>query len=423
MSKISTILVPTESVNDDFVTLSKLYFKTGDYIKKDDLLAELETSKALVEIRSEFEGYITVFVKENTDIKVGEKMFEISQESMSIISDEQISFQIKNIDEKLSVTSKTIFSKNALKYIDLHNLDKNQFSDLSFVTTRTITKKNDLNLPDTESKKNKIENTIEKGTILKAISKNKNIEYEYLKSVNSSSVISRLSIFVKLASIESIQSSQNFIKSTPLPIIIHEVSRLLLKYPNLNSYYSSNGMQLIYENINIGIALDNNKNGLKVASIMNTDKMELYQIEEEILSISTRYTENKLKVEELTNSTFTITDLFNTSVLNFHPLVNYKNSCILGISSYQNNGFIIDFSFDHRLTSGKEVSIFLDELKNRLEKRFSSDNTLKETYNTQMKCVKCDRNENEDMDGDIYFISVNNSIYNGYICTKCLINW
>ena len=50
-------------------------------------------------------------------------------------------------------------------------------------------------------------------------------------------------------------------------------------------------------------------------------------------------------------------NLFNTEIYNFHPLINNNNAAILGISSLQNGTFLIDLSFDHRLTSGKEVAI------------------------------------------------------------------
>ena len=72
----------------------------------------------------------------------------------------------------------------------------------------------------------------------------------------------------------------------------------------------------------------------------------------------------------INQKTFTITDLYNSDIISFHPLVNNNNSCILGVSSLNNNQFNIDLSFDHRLTSGKEVSNFLTELKFRLEARF-----------------------------------------------------
>jgi hypothetical protein len=252
--------------------------------------------------------------------------------------------------------------------------------------------------------------------------KSKKREFEYLYSVNSSSVISRLAVSILVSNKEAISKSQHFIKSTPLPSIVQEVSKLLLKYPNLNSFYLD-GQQAFYTKVNIGFALDDGSNGLKVASIIDVDSLTLNSIEENISDLSLKYSNNQLNILELTSATFTITDLFNSNIISFHPLVNNNNSCILGVSSLHKDEFIIDLSFDHRLTSGKEVSQFLGDLKFRLEARFNKG--LKESNESlpDIQCVKCYRDLTEDIDGNIFFQKVINSKYNGYICSNCLNGW
>ena len=106
-----------------------------------------------------------------------------------------------------------------------------------------------------------------------------------------------------------------------------------------------------------------------------------------------------------------------------NPLVNNNNSCILGISSLHKDEFIVDLSFDHRLTSGKEISQFLSDLKFRLEARFNKGlNDLNESL-PDVQCIKCYRDLTEDIEGNIFFQKVINSKYNGYICSNCLIGW
>ena len=113
---------------------------------------------------------------------------------------------------------------------------------------------------------------------------------------------------------EAISKSQYFIKSTPLPSIVQEVSKLLLKYPNLNSFYLD-GQQAFYTKVNIGFALDDGSNGLKVASIIDVDSLTLNSIEENISDLSLKYSNNQLNILELTSATFTITDLFNSNII------------------------------------------------------------------------------------------------------------
>ena len=372
MSLINTILAPQESVNDQFLSLISLFVKTGEFVKSNHLIAELETSKAVIEVRAENDGYIKVFVEENTDIKIGSKMFEFYDTPIEKDMKADIAVTEKNISISGEVEKvKTVFSKAALKYIEDNNINKYDFTALSFVTTKDLIPKKLVTKVDSSIERNitKTKDIYSSEKVIKPIKKSKKTEFEYLYSVNSSSVISRLAVSISVSNKEAISKSQHFIKSTPLPSIVQEVSKLLMKYPNLNSFYLD-GEQAFYTIVNIGFALDDGSNGLKVASILNADSLTLSTIEETISDLSLRYLNNQLNILELTSATFTITDLYNSDIISFHPLVNNNNSCILGVSSLNNNQCNIDLSFDHRLTSGKEVSNFLTDLKFRIEARF-----------------------------------------------------
>jgi len=425
MALVNTILAPQESVNDQFLSLISLLVKTGEFVKSNTLIAELETSKAVVEVRAESDGYIKVFVEENTDIKIGSKMFEFYDTPIEKDIKTDIALTEKNLPITEQVENvKTVFSKAALKYIEDNKINKDDFSTLSFVTTKDLIPKKVINKFDTSLErsitKTKEINASEK--VIKPILKSKKREFEYLYSVNSSSVISRLAVSISVSNKEAISKSQHFIKSTPLPSIVQEVSKLLLKYPNLNSFYLD-GEQAFYTKVNIGFALDDGSNGLKVASIIDADSLTLNSIEETISDLSLKYSSSQLNILELTSATFTITDLFNSDIISFHPLVNNNNSCILGISSLHKDEFIVDLSFDHRLTSGKEVSQFLSDLKFRLEARFNKGlNDLNESL-PDVQCIKCYRDLTEDIEGNIFFQKVINSKYNGYICSNCFNGW
>jgi len=425
MKLLNTIFAPHESVNDEFLSLINVYVKTGDLVEKNKLLAELETSKALVEVRSDHEGYVVVHAKPNSDVKVGSMMFEIFDSPVSQALNKEI--EKENIGsavaEKIDRHTETKFSKAASDYINKNKLDVKKFSGLAFVTMKDIVPKEK---PKTAANAGKplptpVKETNLSNKTIKPLSSNKKREFEYLYSVNSSSVISRLSTFIRATNKENIGNAQNFIKSTPLPTIIHEVSKLLMKYPNLNSFYI-NGEQAFYNEVHIGFALDDGINGLKVAAILNTNELTLNAIEENISELSLKYPNQQLTIQELTAATFTITDLYNSNVVSFHPLINSNNGAILGISSFNNGGFIIDLSFDHRLTNGKEVSQFLDDLKFRLENRFNG-NSKTEILESDIHCMKCLRDVSDDLDGNLYFIKAANSQDHGYICSNCLKGW
>jgi pyruvate/2-oxoglutarate dehydrogenase complex dihydrolipoamide acyltransferase (E2) component len=426
MKLINAIFAPHESVNDEFLSLVNVYVKTGDFAEKNKLLAELETSKALVEVRSDHEGYVVVHAKQNSDVKVGSMMFEIFDSPIAEIANVEIKIETNGSvkKDKIDAHSETKFSKDALDYINKNNIDEKKFNGLAFVTMKDILPKEKNKSAKNEAKQSFDSSVKETNLSTKTnrpLSANKKREFEYLYSVNSSSVISRLSTIVVVNNKDNIGNAQNFIKSTPLPTIIHEVSKLLMKYPNLNSFYI-NGEQAFYNDIHVGFALDDGKNGLKVAAVLNTNELSLKAIEDSISELSLKYPNNQLTVQELTAATFTITDLFNTNVVSFHPLINSNNGAILGVSGFHNGEFIIDLSFDHRLTNGREVSQFLDDLKFRLENRFNSAKSNNNVEN-DIHCFKCLRDINDDLDGNLYFIKVANAHDNGYICSNCLKGW
>lgn len=430
---IETVKTPLDSVNDDSVIITQVFVEMGQKVTANTILAEIETSKALVDIVCENEGYVKSFCKAEQEVKIGSILFEIYAQELSNEELAQIDSKqdkavngYKSIDalKKVQVVTNTEFSKRAKELVEQHSIDVSVFSHHQFVTFKDINAI--LNPIKTVSKSSSTKNTksseIATDTTLsntaKPIGKQKTNEAIYLSSVNASGVVSRLTISID-ASLDAISRAQNFVTSTPLPMIAHEVSRLLIKYPNLNSYYDNN-QQRFFNEINVGIAVDNGINGLKVASIYKCDEKNLHQIEEDISDISLKYNENKLSLQDISSATFTITDLFSAGVTNFHPLINFNNSAILGICALKNGLFDIELSFDHRISNGLEVSKFLSDLKSRIENRlFANIQNKRPGELSSIECYQCLRPISDDLDGKIYFINVSNSKMDSHICSNC----
>jgi len=428
MNKILEIIkTPQESVNDDSVVIVKIYVKNGDKIKKDQILAEIETSKANIDIHSEESGFVKCLCEENQDVLIGETLFEIYSHKLDVkaISTNKFEISKKSTDPENEVLTiiNTKFSKEAEQLIVKNKIERSIFKNMQFVSIHEV---NNYLQPKKDKPTPKINNdieliTIDKDSILneEKLGKKKLNEIKYLSNVNSTGLVSRLTIFIN-SNLNQIATNQNFISSTPLPLVVYEVSRLLLKYPNMNSFFYSDKI-MSHDGVNIGIAFDNGTNGLKVASIDNTDSKDLNSIEESISELSIKYNENKLSLKEISSASFTITDLFASGVCNFHPLVNINNSVILGICGLNNGGFNIEVSFDHRISNGLEVSKFLNDLKYRLEARYDiKDSITSENY---ISCTKCYRDLNDNLDGQVDFVKVINSKEEGILCSICLSGW
>ena len=430
MSKIlEEIKTPQDSVNDDSVIVVEVFVKNRQKIKKNTLLAEIETSKALIEIHSNKGGYVKCLCEKNQEVLIGETLFEIYSEDYNSTDEKS---EVNKKTEKISNNSKkeipqnftTKFSKKAEELILKNKISKDVFKNSEFISSDEVNKLLDPNQnSEIKSSSRKEFISFPKELISNEIKlgKQKINEIMYLSDVNSTGLVSRLTVFIN-SSLEKIIENQNFISSTPLPLIAFEVSRLLLKYPNLNSFFQSEKI-ISHNDINIGIAFDNGSNGLKVASIYKANSLDLNSIEENISELSIKYNENKLTLQELTSASFTITDLFSSGISSFHPLVNINNSAILGICGLNNGGFNIELSFDHRVSNGLEVSKFLHDLKERLEVRYKESSIDLNKSNDFSCCNRCLRDLGDNLDGEIKFIKIVDSKNESLICSNCFSGW
>jgi len=270
-------------------------------------------------------------------------------------------------------------------------------------------------LPEkTTEKKNRIKLP---GTIKEKISKRKQTEIEYLSFAQGENLISTVNIFINTNFIfDSTNPYLKYFKNALLPVVVFETSKLLKKYPEFNAFFNTDSIE-IYESINIGIAIDI-ENGLKTAKIPDTNKLSISEIENQIFELSNKYIDNKLQVYDLTGITFTVTDLSSEGVSFFKPLVNQYNSAILAISSNDEklNRTILSLTFDHRVTEGRKASIFLNELKERLE---SYKTMTGNTPDESIRCFKCMKPLAEDYNNVGFLKTITSDGYEKYICQTC----
>ena len=204
--------------------------------------------------------------------------------------------------------------------------------------------------------------------IVEKLSSNKKREIDYLSNVQQTGLTSTINTIVETDGVfVHINNSLQYLKNSLLPVIIYETSRLLEKYKELNAYFTGDSVAF-YKQVNVGFAIDIDK-GLKVPAIKNASAKNMKEVEADIMALSNKYLDDALLVEDLSDITFTITDLSAEGVSFFHPLVNMMNSAILGVSSIDEKlqRCILTVTFDHRVTEGKLVAQFLNELKLRIE--------------------------------------------------------
>ncbi|REL28049.1 dihydrolipoyllysine-residue acetyltransferase [Thalassotalea euphylliae] len=185
-----------------------------------------------------------------------------------------------------------------------------------------------------------------------------------------------------ITDVEAFRKEQNVIcekqkmgfKITPLVFIMKAVANALAAYPVFNSSLSEDGEHLIMKKyFHIGVAVDT-PNGLVVPVVRDVDKKGIYELSKELLEISVKAREGKLKAADMQGSCFTISSLGGIGGTAFTPIVNAPDVAILGVSKsemkpkWNGKEFIprlmlpLSLSYDHRVIDGAVAARFAVQL-------------------------------------------------------------
>ena len=417
---IKDLELPDLGEGIDGAEISEIPVSVGDEITKDQTILILESDKASMEIPSDFTGTLKeILVSTGDEVSTGQLL-------MKIDSSDESSDQNKKEDE----TDKTVDlseSKSEVEDSDLGNtastqtpkLDLNLSSDGIFASpgVRRLARELQINL-------NHINGTGEKNRITKD-----DLNNYILRQMSSSSGSSMPTPIVqedfsqwgeienqKLTKIKRITGKRlqaawqtiphvtqfdeaditdldtyrkklkekllkDGIKVTFLPFLIKALTHVLKEMPEFNSSLDSSSTNLVIKKyINIGIAVDT-PTGLVVPVISNADQKSISDLSIELVDISNRARNKKLKPAELKGGTFTISSLGGIGGSFFTPIINPPEVAIIGVSqSVWKNTFnrnekkselkyIMPFSlsYDHRIIDGAAGARFTKRFKEILD--------------------------------------------------------
>ena len=172
---------------------------------------------------------------------------------------------------------------------------------------------------------------------------------------------------------------------TYLPFIARATIDALKAYPVVNSAFNlEEKTATFYKKVDLGIAIDLNQGGLLVARVRNADGLRLVGIAREIRDLAERGRANKLGVDDVTGSTFTITNPGPFGSFMSAPIINVPNVAILSTDTVTKRPTVITtpegqdmiairhigylgLSWDHRAFDGSTAVLFLRRIKENLE--------------------------------------------------------
>ena len=417
------ITIPQLSVNDTSLTVSKIYVETGNLLKIGDPILSVESSKTTEDILAEQNGYIYLRCEEGCDYDVNTVIGVISDEVIiESATTQKVSSNSNNLNEEIITPNIVpIVSLSAESLMIQNNLSLQDFQGVLFIDTDTVNVKLGRASVKVESPEKKAKSNIGKTVIpvnvdVIPVGKQKKLEIEYLSQVQQTGLTSTIHVQVKSVGISSkIDNSLKYFKGQLLPVIVYETSRLLKLFPKLNGYYD-NGNMMLYQMVNLGFAVDMEM-GLKVLKIDDTVQYNLSELDQIMFDLANKYIDDKLATSDLTEITFTVSDLSMEGVFDFRPLVNANNSAILGVSSidFEKNQFNLSLTFDHRMTEGRYASQFLKDLKARIESYCvkSTDHII---------CYKCQKHLSEDLNDRGFLKVVRASGDDSFICDICYLS-
>ncbi|HAR68676.1 MAG TPA: branched-chain alpha-keto acid dehydrogenase subunit E2 [Thermus scotoductus] len=176
------------------------------------------------------------------------------------------------------------------------------------------------------------------------------------------------------------EAERQGVKLTYLPFIFKAVVRALKKYPMLNTTLDEERQEIVYKRYyHLGLAVATER-GLIVPVVRDVDRKNILELAQEIAELSAKAREGRLSPEEVTGSTFTITNIGSVGALMSFPIINVPEAAILGVHSIRKRPWVmpdgsiqardimyLSLSFDHRLVDGAEAAQFTREVIRLLE--------------------------------------------------------
>ena len=198
--------------------------------------------------------------------------------------------------------------------------------------------------------------------------------YTFVEEMDASALVA-----VRQRLNEAIAASGRGAKISYLPFICKALVAAMKKFPTLNSNFDEATQELIVRGAyNFGIAAATEE-GLTVPVVKGVDRLSLQELATEIARLGTAAREKKLKIDELSGGTFTITSLGEKSGLLATPIINHPEVAILGVHRIRKRPVVVDdqiviremmylsLSFDHRNIDGAIGAEFTYALIDLLE--------------------------------------------------------
>ena len=379
-------------------TLSSWVKKEGESFKQDDVLAEIETDKVVIEVTAPSDGTIEkILIPEGTTIKSSEVIGNFSKGTKTSAPKPAPKESIKiskPSNKKDQAKSKSISEEPLSKGFRMGPAAKKLLNekDLSIENIETtskkgvVTKADILKAPDKKPQKavaqeDSISTTRSERvpmTRLRSVVANRLLESQaQTASLTTFNEVDLFEVKSLRAKYKDVFEQKFGVKLGFMGMFLKASSIALQEMPIVNA--SIDGEDILYHAYqDIGVAVSTER-GLVVPVIRDVQDLSIAEIELSLVEYSTKAREGKLSIEEMTGGTFTISNGGVFGSLLSTPILNPPQSAILGMHKIQDRPVVVNgeiqirpmmylaLTYDHRLLDGKDAVSFLVKIKESLE--------------------------------------------------------
>ena len=392
------IKVPTVGESISEVTLVKWLKNDGDYVERDEVIAELESEKATFEVNAEQAGVVKQVAKEGDTLAIGDVVCSIDTDGVK-----PAGADVKEEEKKEDSAKET----TPLKPVESEKSEAPKEEVKPEIKTTPVAA---AIIADKKIDSKKITPTGENGKIVKQdvlealnnpgrnpaaemFSRNerpekmsnlrRTISRRLVEAKNTTAMLTTFNEVDMTAIMDIRKKSKDKFKEQHgvnlgfMSFFTKACCYALQKFPSVNAYLDGENI-LFHDYCDISIAVSAPK-GLVVPVIRNAESLSMAGVEAAVVELATKAKNNKLTIEEMSGGTFTITNGGIFGSMMSTPIINIPQSAILGMHNIVERPMAINgqvvirpmmyvaLSYDHRIIDGRESVGFLVLVKQLLE--------------------------------------------------------
>ena len=373
---------PGESISE--VEIAEWLVTDGEYVEKDQIIAEIDSDKATLELPAEQSGSITLKAEEGDVVQVGQVVCHIdtsadgSPKETSTTKPVEILEDKKEVSQPVVDTKSDVLSPAARKIADEKNINVNEIKGTG--KGGRITKQDVLlgkpamgNITNSNREENRSKLSMLRRKVAERLVSVKN-ETAMLTTFNE---VDMSAIFELRKKYKEKFKEKHGVNLGFMSFFTLASVRALQEFPAVNSMIDGSEM-ISYNYCDISIAVSGPK-GLMVPVIRSAEELKFKGVELEVKRLAERARDGQITVDEMTGGTFTISNGGVFGSMLSTPIINPPQSAILGMHNIVERPIAVNgkveirpvmylaLSYDHRIIDGRESVGFLVQIKEALE--------------------------------------------------------